>query len=345
MATILQFGKRNKKDQSTRQATDTDHQATPPQAVEPTPKRAMPETDANNGRAYFEDLFEQGRQAVNRGEIDQAIEICDQAFSWAREYGNSSDADRATCNRYAIYLNTGKKDVSVWELQGILMRNSSALNRHLAAHNISLYYELQEEYTKSRFYADLALDHAKQTKQQLNISMSCMRLGNLLIRESMFSDATRHFESALDLLNEDELYKRLSILTSVGFCNLACGRISEGFEKLFTVRKSYLRVRLGPSIASGRLRLALCFGYLEIEKFHQALLHGKVALATGEECGDRELIKKSLYLLGEAAKLAGDEMKAYTYFAYLQEEFYPDNPVLPEILLYSNTNKLVNVWA
>lgn len=296
-------------------------------------------------RDYFENLFEQGRQAADRGEMEHALEICDEALRWAKQHGDTADVDRASCNRYAVCLNTGRGAVSVREMQMILMRSSTPLNRYLAAYNISFYYELEEDFGKSRFYADVALDHAKRTDSNYNVGVSSVRLGNLLIRESQFTAALDQYDEAWDLLDDDKIYKRLGILTSMGFCHLACGRFADGFEKLFTVRRSYLRLKMGPSIASGRLRLAFCFGYLELDRFHQAILHGKQALAISEECGDRELLKKSLYLLGEAEKLSGDEMKAFAHFAYLQEEFYPDNPVLPEILLYNDTNKLVNVWA
>lgn len=301
-------------------------------------------------REHFEDLYQRARQAVDRGKLRKALELCDEALRWAEEYGERDDVDRASCGRLAVLLHTGQGEMASRSLRMILMRSSNALNQFIAAYNISKYYEQLEDFSKSRFYADLALDHANRIgtddpKAAFHRANSYSHLGNLAIRESRFSEALDHYERAAGLFDEDEVYRRLAILASMGFCHLAREHFSEGFKQLFTVRRAYHRLRLGPSIATARLRLAFCFGYVEIEKFHQAVLHGKAAVRIGEECGDRDVVKKALYLLGEAEKLRGDEMKAFTYFANLQEDFYPNNPNLPEILLYNDTNRLVNVWA
>lgn len=301
-------------------------------------------------RDYFEDLYQQARHAIDRGELKRALEIYDEALQWAQRWGETDDVDRATCSRFMVLLHTGQGEMASRSLRMILMRSSNALNQFVAAYNIAMYYEHLEDLPKSRFYADLALHHsdrieAEDSKADFHKANCYSLLGNLAIRESRFSEALGHYETARGLFEEDETYRRLWLQSNMGFCHLARENFSAGFEHLFTVRRAYIRLKLGPSIATGRLRLAFCFGYLELEKFHQAVLHGKEAIRIGEECGDRDVVKKALYLLGEAEKLRGDEMKAFTYFANLQEDFYPDNPNLPEILLYNDTNRLVNVWA
>lgn len=301
-------------------------------------------------REYFEDLYQQGRHAIDRGELKRALEIYGEALRWAEEWGERDDVDRASCSRLAVLLNTGQGEMASRSLRMILMRSSNALNQFIAAYNIAMHYENVGDLSKSRFYADLALDHAERlgsndSRTDFHRANCYCHLGNLAIRESRFAEALERYERAVELYGEDEVYRRLGTLTSMGFCHLAHDRFAEGFELLFTVRRAYIALRLGPSNASGRLRLAFCFGYVELEKFHQAILHGKAAIRIGEECGDRDVVKKALYLLGESEKLRGDEMEAFKYFANLQEDFYPDNPNLPEILLYNDTNRLVNVWA
>ena len=56
-------------------------------------------------------------------------------------------------------------------------------------------------------------------------------------------------------------------------------------------------------------------------------------------------IKNALYLLGEAATLAGHQETARTYFARLQREFYPEAAYLPGFLLAVDVRKLINLHA
>lgn len=296
-------------------------------------------------REYFEALRQKARHAVARRELDQALEICNEAQHWAERHGNPADVDFASCSRLAVLLHQGHGESVIREFQKILMRSGDATNRHLAAYNISYYYDLREDFEKSRFYTQLALDHAAKAGSDFYLARTHTRLGNLLIRQSHFDDALASYEKSLGLFNDEEIYERLAVLTSMGYCHLASGRYTEGFEKLFTVRRTYFRVRMDSGMALGRLRLSFCFGYLEIGKYHQAILHGRAGMEIGESCGDRTLVQKALYLLGEAEKLNGDEMAAYTHYARLQEEFYPDNPYLPDLLLNNDTNTFINLWA
>lgn len=296
-------------------------------------------------REYFIALRDKARHAVARGELEQALETCEEAHRWAERHGSPNDVDFVSCSRLAIQLHLGHGDSVLREFQKILMRSSDAANRHLAAYNISFYYELRGDFEKSRFYMQLALDHAAKTGSAFYLARTNSNFGNLMIRQSHFEDALVSYEKALGLFGEEQLYERLAVLTSMGYCHLASGRYTEGFEKLFTVRRTYLRLGMGWGMALGRLRLSFCFGYLEIGKYHQAILHGRAGMDIGERCGDRTLVQKALYLLGEAEKLNGDEMAAYTHYARLQEEFYPDNPYLPDLLLENDTNTFINLWA
>ncbi len=302
-------------------------------------------TRETKDRDHFENLRHRIRTAVGRRELQHALAICDEAYRWAEGQGSQTDLDFVRCSRNAVLLHMGHGDSVVRELQMILMRSSDPLNRHMASYNLSFFYELREDFEKSGFYAKLALDHATQTDLDYYRARSYSRVGNLSIRKSQFNEALESYNRAWELFVDEQLYERLAVLTSMGYCHLACGRIAEGFENLFTVRRSYIRLKMGCGMALGRLRLSFCFGYLELEKCHQASLHGIAGMKIGEQCGDHELVKKALYLLGEAEKLRGDDMAAFTYFAKLQEEYYPDNPFLPDLLLDNDTKQLVNLWA
>lgn len=298
-----------------------------------------------NRRDIFDQLRQGALAATVRGDLDRAEAAYDEALDWARRHGDADDVDLIRCNQLAVQIHRGDVEPTLRELQTILMRSRTATNRHLAAYNISVFYDLRDDTEKSRFYGRLALDHAERSGSALFQARSYNRLGNVFIRESRFEEALEQYGEAIRLFSDEQLFERLTLQINIGYCDLACGRVAEGFEQLFAVRRSYIRHGVAEGHAAGRLRLSFCFGYLEIGKGHAARLHGRAGLEIAERSGDRDLEKKALYLLGEAEKLAGDEMSAFARYARLQEDFYPDTPYLPSLLMDNDTNQLVNLWA
>jgi len=302
---------------------------------------------ANHGesRDYFEDLRQRARAAGLRGDFDEVLELCDAALTWARRHGDESDADLVGCYRSAVMIHRGHGEEAIRDLQRILMKSRDPVCRHLAAYNISIFYEFREDFEKSRRYVRLALEQAEQTGSDPFLAACFNQNGNLLIRNSKFENAIAEYETAYRLFTDEQIFERLTLLLNMGYCHLATGHLAEGFGQLFTVRRTFIRLHVDQGPVLGRLRLCFCFGYLEIGRHTPAKLHGEAGLKIAEACGERDLIKKALYLLGEAEKLAGDEIAAYSHFARLQEEFYPDNVYLPELLVNHETKQLVNLWA
>ncbi len=302
-------------------------------------------TDFITSRPHFDKLRHRAQLAIHRGELETALGLYDEARAWAEEHGDADDLDKVSCNRIAVLIHLGRAEGSAQQLQMILMRSTSSVNRHLAAYNLSIYYDLRDNIEKSRFYARLALTHSEQTESALFQARCHNLLGNLWVRESRFEKALAEYRQALEHFPAPASAERTVLQVNVGYCHLTCGRYREGFEHLFQARRNYRRLDVGEGHGLVMVRLALSFGYLEIGRSRRARLHGAVSLQLAERCGDRDLIKKALYMLGETEKLCGDELAAYTYFCRLQEEFYPENPYLPDLLLDNDTNKLVNLWA
>lgn len=297
-------------------------------------------------RDYFDELRLRVRAAGLRGDLEEALALCDEAQVWAEQHGDQDDVDLVCCNRHAILIYRGEGGQSVRHLQTILMRSTSSTCRHLAAYNISLYYDSRDDVEKQYFYANLALESAQKSDSDIFLANSYNRLGNLLIRESKFTLALENYRKAVHLYGKNEhSFEQLALLTNIGYCHLAGGRTDDGFRYLFTVRRNYIRLKMKLEQPLCRLRLSFCFGYLEVGKPRLANLHGAAGLRIAEACNDQDLVKKALYLLGEAKKLAGDQRGAYTHFARLQEDFYPDTPTLPDLLLDHDTKQLVNLWA
>lgn len=89
----------------------------------------------------------------------------------------------------------------------------------------------------------------------------------------------------------------------------------------------------------------LCFGYMELGRWRYAWHHGCRALELAQEFGTMDVVKNSLYLLGNLEKTVGDIGSASDYFQRLQQEFYPDNKDLPQFMLCFETRDLVNLRA
>jgi hypothetical protein len=118
-------------------------------------------------------------------------------------------------------------------------------------------------------------------------------------------------------------------------------QIPQGFTALFQC----LRMIRSPDIplAARGPHLYLCYAYLEVERYRRAIQHGLAALELSERTGDTTRVKNCLYLLGEATKLSGEIYLARSYFNRLQEEFYPDQLYLTDILLSTDVRSLVNL--
>ena len=91
--------------------------------------------------------------------------------------------------------------------------------------------------------------------------------------------------------------------------------------------------------------VGLAYGYLEIDRPRRARDHARRGLRLAEEVEIPWQIKNALYLLGESEKLSGNEVMAHRHFSRLQQDFYPEDPVIPDFLMATDVRKLINLMA
>lgn len=296
----------------------------------------------NESAAYFATLRDNIRAANERGRIEEAIELCDQAIRWAKARGISADLDLAYCNRASILVNLGRGQEVASSLRRILLGSVDARNCFLASYNLSRFHDSEREGKRALFYARQSLEYAKRSQNQEFMAGSYNQVGVLQVAESYFAEACESYESALELAPEDNV-TRATMLANLGYCRVVVGDHREGFRRLFA---SLRLIRLQGLWSWGMLpHLALSYAYLEIGKLRPAHRHAASALPLAEKAGHRESIMNSLYLLGEATKLLGDELAAYEHFQRLQREFYPDKSFIPDFLMVTDCRKLVNLMA
>jgi tetratricopeptide (TPR) repeat protein len=291
----------------------------------------------------FEQLRQEGRRAAERGHLDLAVELFDRALSWAEEEGHEDLADRAFCGRSAAAIELGGSDEAIPRLRTILMRNRDEESCFLAAYNLARAYELAKEYRKALFYARLAKDRAELLQRPEWLASSHNQMGNLLLALSYFEEACAEYRSALEHLPPVPSIRQALIFDNLGYCAVVKGRYREGFRLLFQSLR-YLQ-KVAAERFTGFPHLALCFAYMEVGRLRRAQFHGRAALTIAEAAGDRQSIKNSLFLLGQAAHLSGDPLTAQRAFARLQTEFYPEAGFSPELLLAVDARRLVNLRA
>lgn len=296
--------------------------------------------------AAFEELRLRGFQAVEAGHLEEAEQLLEEALAWARQSGEPNLVDLALCNRAAVAIDLGGGERELPRLREILMRGADPVNCRIAAYNIARYYDLNKQFKKALFYAQIARDRSEHLGRQEWLASSHNQIGNLLLAESFFEKACREFEQALALSLDDAAdaeVRRAMIKDNLGYCYIVLGRLKEGFRLLIDSYRS-LR-RFGATRYAVEPRVSLCFAYLEAGRPRRALLCGQSALVLAEVEGAPYAIKNLLYLLGEAANLSGDLDLARHYFNRLQREFYPDAGYLPDFLLAIDVRKLINLKA
>ncbi len=300
-------------------------------------------------REYFDSLRHKGQDEAARGELAQALATLEEATEWAGRYGGRAQVDQAYCNRSAILIHLGRGSEVIRDLQRLLLSSADPASRHLAAINVSIFYDLKEDFKRSRSYAEKALDYAQQTGSVVFQVRSFNRLANLLLSDSRFEEAQEYYQQALDLAVDleagEEFTERATLYCNLGYCHLLCGGVNETFHYLFNARRLTIRMGIKWGHLLARIRLSLSAAYLEIGRYHRARLHAIRGMQLAEDCNEAELSKKALYVLGEVEKLGDNSTAAYNHYSRLQNEYYPDLYFLPDTLMNTETRELVNLWA
>lgn len=290
----------------------------------------------------YQSLRDQAIQAGQEGRWADALPLFESAWSWAGEHGDQELADRAFCNLSIARIELGHTDGCIARLGEILLRTRDLEGRWIATYNIARAYELEKNVEKGLLYARRARDQAGRLGRNDLLASSYNRIGNLLLIHSQWIDAAREYEAALEALDGRPGIALGKVLDNLGYCRVLAGRPEEAFHLLFRSWQILSRCRTPEPLLS--LRLDLSFAYLEINRYGRAARHAAVALDLARHLGAQESIKNALYLLGESANLAGDVELARRHFSELQE-YYPNLPVVTDLLLAIDVRKLINLRA
>ncbi len=297
---------------------------------------------SQNGRV--ETLRRRIHEELDRGNLERAVAYCDEVIAIAEDLDDRELHDQALCNRSGILVIQGRGDQVVAGLRRILLQSSSPTNSFLAANAISHYHEQRQEKERSLFYARLALDHARKSANPQFVAKGHNNIANLLMRDSYFEAAFESYQKALEKIPKQDFHRDYALLLSnAGYCQVVLGSYNQGLKTLF---QSLELIRRRCAVGWERFPcLGLSYAYLELGRIDQARRFGARALDQSERTQSTEQIKNSLYLLGEAEKMAGNDSAAYDHFVRLQSEFYPDEPFICDVLMATDIRKLVHLMA
>lgn len=292
----------------------------------------------------FEALRDLARRATEAGDLAHALELLDRARELARSSGDRDLIDLATCNRSAVAIELGEREVPRTELRAILGRDTSRANECLAAYQLARSFELEKSFKKGLFYARLAGERATENGVPVEYRASALNLlGNILLAESREAEAVRAYEAALGLMPVDDLVRRASVLGNLGYCRALQSRHGEALSLLYAALRTLKRRGARHYCAS--VHIDLCFTHLESGRLDLARRHGELALDLAENFGDDDAARNALYLLGEIAMLAGDSDGAWRRFDELQRRFYAEGPDIRHVLMAVDVRRLVNLRA
>lgn len=292
----------------------------------------------------FDAVRQEAIRAFNETRYRDSRDLYRQALDCARELGDPVLEDRAFCGYSAAALALGEGEEEAKRLREVLMRSADEETCFLASYVLATQvFDSASDYRKSLFYARVARTHADRLGRRDWLASCHNQIANALLATSFFDQAREEYERAYELVPEDARFERALILDSLGYCRLVQGRHSEGFGMIFTSLRTLRRLALPRYQALPHISLA--FGYVDLGRYRPALRHGFKALQLAEAAEDTETTKQALYMLGEAAKMAGATHVAYRFYSRLQTEFYPGDASLAALLLTVDTRDLINLRA
>lgn len=295
------------------------------------------------GKNTYEPLMKQAAELALVGQLRQALAIASKVAEWANAHGEPWQLHRSTCSKAAVLIELGESGPIKNELRHTLLQTADPEIAFLASYTLSRAYDLEGNVSKAQFYARTASRHALMNGRPEQIASSHNLLGSLLLAQSEFESALSEFELAVAAISEEPTAKLASYLDNRGYCYIVLGQSRRGFRDLLTsVRMSR---KSKAAIFEADARLSLAYAYLQEGLYRRSLHHARRSMMLADATGQRSTLKYGLFVLGEAEKLAGNPFAARQHFCRLQEEFYPDAPSVPDLLLFLNVQSVINIKA
>jgi len=291
----------------------------------------------------FDELRSLGKIAFYEGRTQEASELFEHALEIARREGDPLRLDRAVCNRAAVRIIQGETVAVVPELRDVLNHHSDSSNSRLAAYSLSLAYEQKKDFKKGVFYSRISLNYSRLLQKEKGILSSLNQLGNCLLGDCLFDEATDCYNEALEILGEKDGFHYWTLLLNLGYAKVVLGKPEEGLRLLLGSLRGLRREQAIENTMVAHTDLS--YAYLEIGRFRYAMKHALAGLEMAEKLGYPDVQRNAMYLLGQSYREIGRTSDAASTFQRLQQEFFPDSPAVAQFLLAVDVKSMINLRA
>jgi tetratricopeptide (TPR) repeat protein len=283
----------------------------------------------------IEELRQEARARLRRGDYEQALEVYDEALLLADD---DETRELITINKADAMIALERTGPEVHDLPRVIMRRQNPRHVYLAAYALQYKYRLENDLKRALFYGQLALRTAEDASEPSWRRIVLLELGNIYELDSQIEQAIECFHESLSIDEESPLQeKELShsyALENLGYCLLLQGHLDEGIRRVHEALDL-----LHDPIGRAEAYVDLCYGYLEKKQYEKALFYGQAGLDIAK---DPRQTRNAHYLLGEACYKSGDVDGADFHFSELSK-FYPQFRNLKNLLYAIDLRSMVNL--
>jgi tetratricopeptide (TPR) repeat protein len=283
----------------------------------------------------IEELRQEARARLRRGDYEQALEVYDEALLLADD---DETRELISINKADAMIALERTGPEVHDLPRVIMRRQNPRHVYLAAYALQYKYRLENDLKRALFYGQLALRTAEDASEPSWRRIVLLELGNIYELDSQIEQAIECFHESLSIDEESPLQeKELShsyALENLGYCLLLQGNLDEGIRRVHEALGL-----LHDPIGRAEAYVDLCYGYLEKKQYEKALFYGQAGLDIAK---DPRQTRNAHYLLGEACYKSGDVDGADFHFSELSK-FYPQFRNLKNLLYAIDLRSMVNL--
>lgn len=280
-------------------------------------------------------LCELGLQHMWQGEVDAALDAYGRALATVE---SEEVRELITIRKAEALIAIDREGAEVSALPGIVMRRRSPRHVYLAAYTLLRRFSEANDRQRALFYGQIANTAAAELGEPLARANVLNGLGVTHVAESQFKDGIEKFDEALKIIataphDERVLALRPVVIGNLGGAKIVSGDTEDGIAMVETVIDD---LNADDLIAEGCLDL--CFGYVELEAYDIAEIHGQRGL---DLAVTRRQVRNGHHLLGEICVRTNRYAEADRHFDVVAG-FYPEFKNVKQLLVAVDLCSVVN---
>jgi tetratricopeptide (TPR) repeat protein len=160
-----------------------------------------------NVESRIEELRQEARARLRRGDYEQALEVYDEALALAGELPDDETRELVTINKADAMIALERTGPEVQELPRVIMRRRNPRHVYLAAYALQYKFRLENDLKRALFYGQLALRTAEEAGEPSWRRIVLLELGNIYELDSQIVQAIECFNESLAIDEESPLLR------------------------------------------------------------------------------------------------------------------------------------------